>query len=640
MIHWQSSLPSSHSLRLLGPIVLIGHRGSGKTTLGSALAEFLQLPFHDIDEKLRLTLGKEFSSTLNKSPETFRNLEEKLLEESLSCTDPLIISPGAGARPSPEKGLLIWLQREDWRDEVRKSARPRVRPELSEEEEWQWMIETREPNWLKDAHLTLQIPRGRSLEQSLQELFALIHFATSMRAHRITKKTYLVPRDETEWQRANTDARRFGFAGLEVRSDRFPGGIKKRDLPYIASLRHNDPSWFFRCREPRIWDIDLLYFADVLKVLPRRVPADLLVSTHPKEVRGEDVEALAQAARALKEKGVPLSSIILKYAPQVKDFEELRRCLALGETLRAIPTKTILLPQGKNVQWLRPILGRENAVNYLPLGLSRGDGHPSTLDLNGFLPHLASPEATTFDALVGDPVEASQGDRWHRSYSLCHQGEEHRGYLKIPVNRGAFSQALSLFEELPLRGISITSPLKKEAAQAPFVDPQGLPALNTLRPLREEGETAHPLTQTGWIGTDTDQAGMEALLEEIAQQGYSPGRALVFGRGGASFAVVRALKAQGWSIKAHLSARAGWQSMPSDLKAVDLIVNAAGPELAYRNTAAIPEAKIWVDLHYQRVSPPPQPVALHLQGDLFFNAQALAQREFWNLSESDKDESK
>ena len=39
-------------------IVLVGHRGVGKTTVGRRLAERLQRPFVDIDEIIRVQTGR------------------------------------------------------------------------------------------------------------------------------------------------------------------------------------------------------------------------------------------------------------------------------------------------------------------------------------------------------------------------------------------------------------------------------------------------------------------------------------------------------------------------------------------------------------------------------------------------------
>ena len=47
-----------------------------------------------------------------------------------------------------------------------------------------------------------------------------------------------------------------------------------------------------------------------------------------------------------------------------------------------------------------------------------------------------------------------------------------------------------------------------------------------------------------------------------------------------------------------------------------------------------PEHRVWVDLHYQGVRPPPDPGAMHLNGDIFFDAQAHAQRVFFGHTDT------
>ena len=622
--------PPPGSFSRLGPIVLVGHRGSGKSTLGRRCAELLGLDFFDVDHLLREELGPDFSAVLTESPEVFRRRERELLEKLIAEHPGALIAPGAGAHPIPEQAFVVWLDREDWKSEVAQSQRPRVRPELSIEDEWRWMEETREPRWQQRAHLRLPISRGRTLQRAENHLRTLLSFAAMSPSSSLAKKTFLVPAGPEELPRANRDARRLGFAGIEIRSDFFAEPPGRRDMPFIASLRHPDPDWLKRTPHPRAWDIDLEFLPALLDRLPPRLPlttmpAEIILSLHPDHPSPADLEALARAARSLYERGFPYSSMILKYAPRVETFEDLQRCLSLESLLQATPAAYTLLPQGPAMAWTRPILAATNATNYLPVGLrDTHPEHPSALDLGDFLPHLAGASPSSFDALLGDPVAASQGDLWHRRVAL-QRSEEHRGYLKIPVPQTMLSSALAILETLPIRGLSITAPLKREAAENPFVDnPEELPAINTLR------RSANP--ETPWIATDTDQCGMKASLEELTKLGISPGPTIVFGRGGASFALLRALEEAGWEVVAHLSARAGWPSLPESVQEVELIVNAAGPQWAFQDREKIPSAKAWLDLHYQKVSAPPVQ-ALHLQGDLFFEAQAEAQRQFWNQSE-------
>ena len=91
-------------------IVLIGAPGSGKTTVGHALAAHLQWPFIDTDAVIELKADKKITDIfVVDGEEHFRALEFEVLKEVLR-EDSAVISLGGGA-PIPA----------DAQDEIRKS---------------------------------------------------------------------------------------------------------------------------------------------------------------------------------------------------------------------------------------------------------------------------------------------------------------------------------------------------------------------------------------------------------------------------------------------------------------------------------------------------------------------------------------
>jgi shikimate kinase len=91
-------------------IVLIGAPGSGKTTVGHALAAHLQWPFIDTDALIELKADKKITDIfVIDGEEHFRALEFEVLKEVLR-EDSAVISLGGGA-PIPA----------DAQDEIRKS---------------------------------------------------------------------------------------------------------------------------------------------------------------------------------------------------------------------------------------------------------------------------------------------------------------------------------------------------------------------------------------------------------------------------------------------------------------------------------------------------------------------------------------
>ncbi|MEM1347052.1 MAG: hypothetical protein AAGI01_00750, partial [Myxococcota bacterium] len=282
-----------------------------------------------------------------------------------------------------------------------------------------------------------------------------------------------------------------------------------------------------------------------------------------------------------------------------------------------------IFPQGRRWAWTRPwLMAQGNAANYVPATLdprrsesSAEPSPPTPYDLQDWLPHLTDPQPTRFDALLGDPVDQSQGDVWHRQEATRTVEEQQYGYVKTPCAEHELEAMLGLLHDMGVRGVSVTSPLKRAVLDSEHVSPtpRDLKAANTLR--RE---------RAGWSATDTDELGMSAVLEALVARGYEPGDIAIIGRGGVAGALQRAIEGSPWRIAHHASARQGWGDAPDR---VCLVINAAGDrDNAYHGA---PACDIWLDLHYSGVRARPARAGEHLNGDLFFIAQARAQRAAW-----------
>src|SRR5579871_2400108 len=78
-------------------IVLIGYRGSGKTTLGRMLAERTGREFVDADDRIVARAGKSIARIFAEEGETaFRDLETAVLAEILQFPNH-VIAVGGGA---------------------------------------------------------------------------------------------------------------------------------------------------------------------------------------------------------------------------------------------------------------------------------------------------------------------------------------------------------------------------------------------------------------------------------------------------------------------------------------------------------------------------------------------------------------
>lgn len=98
-------------------IVLIGYRGSGKSTVGRRLAARLKLKFVDIDDLIEARQGVAISDIVKSHGwGHFRKLERSAIEE-ISNEDHLVIAPGGGAVLDTDNvealrnnGFIIWLK--------------------------------------------------------------------------------------------------------------------------------------------------------------------------------------------------------------------------------------------------------------------------------------------------------------------------------------------------------------------------------------------------------------------------------------------------------------------------------------------------------------------------------------------------
>ena len=69
-------------------IVLVGHMGSGKTTVGKELAKRTQLKFYDIDKEIEKIAKKTINKIFEHDGEAkFRKLEEKVSMQILETKE-------------------------------------------------------------------------------------------------------------------------------------------------------------------------------------------------------------------------------------------------------------------------------------------------------------------------------------------------------------------------------------------------------------------------------------------------------------------------------------------------------------------------------------------------------------------------
>jgi shikimate kinase len=88
-------------------ILLIGYRGSGKTTVGRLLAGRLALPLIDIDDRIVIRSGLSVREIFDQHGETgFRRLESKAIADAFDGNH-WVIAAGGGAMMVPENRAAV-----------------------------------------------------------------------------------------------------------------------------------------------------------------------------------------------------------------------------------------------------------------------------------------------------------------------------------------------------------------------------------------------------------------------------------------------------------------------------------------------------------------------------------------------------
>ena len=98
-------------------IVLIGFMGTGKSTVGSRLAQRLKRKFVDMDREIERVVGMTVSEIFKRYGEIRFRSEEKLMVQKLARESGLVIAAGGGVvldqgniDTLSRNGIIIWLE--------------------------------------------------------------------------------------------------------------------------------------------------------------------------------------------------------------------------------------------------------------------------------------------------------------------------------------------------------------------------------------------------------------------------------------------------------------------------------------------------------------------------------------------------
>ena len=89
-------------------LALVGMMGSGKTTVGTRVAELLHRPFLDSDQMIEAREGRTVREIwLTDGEPAYRELETKVLEEALARPDPAVVAAAGGVVLRAENRRLL-----------------------------------------------------------------------------------------------------------------------------------------------------------------------------------------------------------------------------------------------------------------------------------------------------------------------------------------------------------------------------------------------------------------------------------------------------------------------------------------------------------------------------------------------------
>lgn len=175
----------------IGNVFLVGPMGVGKTTIGRALADQMQLEFFDSDKEIEASTGADIPWIFDVEGEQgFRERELRMID-TLSKRKQIVLATGGGAilakktrKRLQKRGLVVYL-RASIKQQVERTSRDKNRPLLrteNPEETIKELMTQREPLYLEVADVIVDTnrrsPRSVSAE-IMRQISKLQHDETA-----------------------------------------------------------------------------------------------------------------------------------------------------------------------------------------------------------------------------------------------------------------------------------------------------------------------------------------------------------------------------------------------------------------------------------------------------------------------------
>lgn len=586
----RKSFPEFWSLLKAGPHLLVGHRGTGKTSLMRRMAPSNSV---DLDEEIERRSGQPvFELFKNRGEEIFRQWELTTIKEILREAGPHTwISVGAGLRLDEVefRGEIIWVRRDTDREGRVFLDRPRLDPSTDPLVEFRQRAKAREPIFARSADRTYTMPEGLAESDELEkkilcgDLEGTGGVVTLFPSHRRT-----LPQLGAHLYELRDDL---------LESEELMGLFHKfPEEKILYSVRKNKfvPEYVRRSKCLIDWGLDGSY-PD--KEFVEEFADRLILSSH-----GSHREALLDFRLYAK------FPVRFKLSPVIESYDDLRE---VHQWWAQDPTHRHLLPRSSDGRWgwYRLWMKGKSAINFWREGGGSAEDQPTLYQW------LASPFGVErFAAVLGAPVAHSWSPTEHRHFFA----KFGMPMWAVEVREGEWDRAMPFLRELGLQFASVTAPLKGKAFR--LCKPSELAAeLESVNTLAWDEQASQ------WRGHNTDLTGLaEAVL------GLPSGPVAVWGGGGTLPVIGRVLpNSSAFSAtKGHL--RSGSKEL-QDLPKIVVWAAPRGSELMWPPDHWKPE--IVFDLNYKEDSPGREYAlrikARYVSGEKMFRAQAREQREYW-----------
>ncbi len=566
--------------------VLIGHRGTGKTSLLKRHQQYFpQVEHYDLDAEIEKVTESPISKYFTDKGESgFRKKEAEAFQKLIKQEN-FVIAVGAGfdVTQIPQDLEIIFVSRATDQDGRLFLNRPRLEPQLTALEEYKKRFSERNTKFVEQATWTYDLPEGIETENQTEKQILTENFQV--------KDSYLTLTEKDLPRIANLIRL---FKKIELRTDLLTEkSIREliKNYPqhdFLLSIRN-----VFAFDEKTITnvDCDLNYFNAKAKI----------ISSH--------LDSIDQSLQKFTE--IP-AQYHLKLCPLIETFEDLIKGF---EWQQQAPENRSFLPRSKNGRWVwyRKLSKYFQKINFVK-------NFHEVLDQPTLFEWLSLPEQKPkgWAAVLGYPVYFSRSPLQHYDFFT----KRNSFFAKIDLSSIELKKHYRFLIQLGLQYAAVTSPLKEtlfEIAEAQTPEASQLKAANTL-----------------WVSNhkvsvhNTDLTGFQQLVKA-----ENPKAKIAIWGGGGTLEMLKAVLPQA----VLFSSQSGQQRTPTNeqITHFEALVWAAPRNSQTQFPSESLNFDRVIDLNYTENSMglefAVQRKIGYISGLEMFKAQAQAQQVFWQAQE-------